>query len=121
MLKCFKSARSWIGIIPCAILPTAQQLTQSNTAVHASLSHCITWVVIKPQLQGCIGTRQFTLMKYRLVVAEVKEVDIHLEEVWANTTLSSCTTKAVSPNFNLGKTILNLIYDDICIFFLNYN
>lgn len=51
------------------------KLTQLSTA----LSHCIIWVVIKPQLQGCMGTRQFSLMKYRLAVVEVKQVDIHLE------------------------------------------
>lgn len=51
----------------------------SDTAEHSLLSHCIIGVVIKPPFQGCMGTRQFSLMKYRSVVDEVKQVDIHLE------------------------------------------
>lgn len=42
-------------------------------------SPCIILEVIKPQLQGCMDTRQFSLMKYRSAPAEVKQVDIHLE------------------------------------------
>lgn len=52
---------------------------KTDTAEHSSLSHCIIWVVIKPQLQGCMGTRQFSLMNYRSTAVEVKQVDIHLE------------------------------------------
>lgn len=58
---------------------TAWLLFKTDTAEHSSPSHCIIWVVIKPQLQGCMGTRQFSLMKYRLAAVEVKQVDIHLE------------------------------------------
>lgn len=52
---------------------------KTDTAEHSSLSHCIIRMVIKPQLQGCMGTRQFSLMKYRSTAVEVKQVDIHLE------------------------------------------
>lgn len=51
----------------------------TDTAEHSSLNHCIIWVVIKPQLQGCMSTRQFSLMKYRSAAVNVKQVDIHLE------------------------------------------
>ncbi len=44
-----------------------------------SRAPCIILEVIKPQLQGCMDTRQFSLMKYRSTAAEVKQVDIHLE------------------------------------------
>ncbi len=44
-----------------------------------SRAPCIILEVIKPQLQGCMDTRQFSLMKYRSAAAEVKQVDIHLE------------------------------------------
>lgn len=86
---------------------------ETDTAEHSTLSHCIIRVVIKPQLQGCMGTRQFSLMKYRLAAVEVKQVDIHLEvamRIYHKATKEARGKKTMELNFNLANTIKILIY-----------
>lgn len=52
-------------------------LFPTNTAESSFHRQCIIWVVIKPQLQGCMGTRQFSLMKYRSIVSSRSKTSWH--------------------------------------------